>query len=166
MYVYVISAGDNRHKVGISKNPQGRLSELQTGHFETLRLVHTQAAPDPRAVEQDVHTHLSRWRIRGEWFNCPENVAVGMVRSRIEGEEEDLCFDHFGGWGHAVGDVVECRKLPPGWMFGELPKIGRFYTVSEVTDVGCVDIAECPNSHWYHSPCMFWPAFGRLIAAA
>jgi hypothetical protein len=166
MYVYVISAGEDRHKVGISKNPKSRLSELQTGHFEALRLVHVQAAENPRAIEQEVHTQLGYCRIRGEWFDCPESTAVAMVRAYIEGEPEDSVYDQFGGWRHSVGDVVECRKPAPVWLPGVKPEVGRFYTISQVTETGAVDIAECSNSRWWHSPCLFWPAFGRLFAAA
>ena len=40
-YMYIISDQNNYVKVGISKNPTKRLSQLQTGHPTKLQLVYT-----------------------------------------------------------------------------------------------------------------------------
>lgn len=53
-------------KVGYAQNPETRVRELQTGSPHELRLL--AHWPAPRALEGWVHSELSRFHIRGEWF--------------------------------------------------------------------------------------------------
>ena len=63
-YTYAIYDGVAL-KIGKSTwHPKMRLDTLQTGNPRQLKLVAYSAV----LTESTVHKHLSRWRVRGEWF--------------------------------------------------------------------------------------------------
>lgn len=80
--IYMIQSGDGGPvKIGLSKNPKKRLSQLQVSHPYTLRLIHIFAGG--RDEEIALHLRFAEARIRGEWFHpLPEIVAgeVGLDR--------------------------------------------------------------------------------------
>ena len=85
--VYLITnLGSFRTKIGISANPQGRLSGMQTGSPEALYLVY-QSRPVARSmaveVERMVHAHLAEWRLHGEWFDLPYDLCVEPIELAI-----------------------------------------------------------------------------------
>lgn len=68
--VYFISDGE-AVKIGISKNPNRRLSQLQTGHPRRLTLVAT--LPGGLDEEMQLHGRFRAHHLSGEWFSdCPE----------------------------------------------------------------------------------------------
>jgi hypothetical protein len=72
--LYVIQRGaDGPIKVGISKNVESRLSDLQTGNAERLRLLRIY---EMRDVEAMVIAKLEKRRLEGEWLpaECVEDI--------------------------------------------------------------------------------------------
>lgn len=63
--VYFIQDGD-RIKIGFSKNPEKRLSDLQVSNSRPLVLLGTMKGG--RGTEQRIHTLFEHLRITGEWF--------------------------------------------------------------------------------------------------
>lgn len=69
MYVYAIREIETgRVKLGISRDPQRRLTTLQTGNSRTLELVAYRKAENRFYEEVSVHRLNESIRIRGEWF--------------------------------------------------------------------------------------------------
>lgn len=71
-YVYFIQAGYGAIKVGIAKNPEKRLANMQVSTSKPLRLLASFPMPDresARNLETDLHKAFSEEHIRGEWFN-------------------------------------------------------------------------------------------------
>lgn len=90
MYVYVISAGPNAHKIGISTTPEKRLITLQGANMANLELVYCERVSDPYVVETHAHRILKLSRGNGEWFNVTEDVAIDaimMARLQVEGSD-------------------------------------------------------------------------------
>jgi hypothetical protein len=165
MFVYVISAGERRHKIGVATDPKSRLSTLQTGSPDELRIVHLFETDAAYEVESRAHSYLKDQRIRGEWFEATENTAISMVGKAVaNGGPFDQEFEQFGGWTHTIGDAVECRTSREEWLRGPLPVVGRLYTVCCVYPEGQVDVAEVINDDIAFCPSMFWPAHGRRFA--
>lgn len=80
-YVYFIgSAWDAPAlKIGFSKNPWARISELQTAHHDKLEVL---SAFRCRAhSEVDIHDLLKPFRKNGEWFSLPEGVCQTIQRA-------------------------------------------------------------------------------------
>lgn len=55
-------------KIGISKNINGRLSEIQTGYPFPLSIYFTKPLSQPRKTESILHKALDDFRLKGEWF--------------------------------------------------------------------------------------------------
>jgi hypothetical protein len=69
-------------KVGISDSIASRLSSLQTGSCEELKLFFSFKLPTRAAalrVEQRFHQYFDDWCIRGEWFGMPPNGALMLL---------------------------------------------------------------------------------------
>lgn len=70
MYVYAIREKDTGNiKLGISKNPQERLKQLQTGNSSELELVAYRRAENRYVDEKEQHKINSEFHINGEWFD-------------------------------------------------------------------------------------------------
>ena len=71
MYVYAIRETETgRVKLGISRDPEARLRQLQTGNSQELELVAFRKAENRFDDERALHTDASDYRIRGEWFTA------------------------------------------------------------------------------------------------
>lgn len=69
MYVYAIKNTDTGNiKLGISKNPEQRLKQLQTGCDGKLELVAYRKADNGYRDELQLHTENEQHAIHGEWF--------------------------------------------------------------------------------------------------
>jgi hypothetical protein len=71
-FVYAIQAGD-AVKIGWAADPVRRLSELNVGSPGTHKLLGFIAATKDQ--ERELHSLLSVWRIRGEWFSISKVIA-------------------------------------------------------------------------------------------
>ena len=69
MYVYAIKNKDTGNiKLGISKNPEQRLKQLQTGCDGKLELVAYRKADNGYRDELQLHNENNQYAIHGEWF--------------------------------------------------------------------------------------------------
>lgn len=79
--VYLIQSKDSGlYKIGISKNPNRRLNELQTGNGEQLRIVHSFESEYPTTLETALHNIYSHISKRGEWFYFDLNIEVNFLK--------------------------------------------------------------------------------------
>jgi len=70
LYIYVIvEKYSRRYKIGISKNPQERIKQLQTGNPEPLELVMYYEAKNRFITEKELHEENKDNRLQGEWFS-------------------------------------------------------------------------------------------------
>ena len=78
-YVYVIQSGsDGAIKIGISKNPEQRLSQLQTSNPKELRILYAWQVEDATMLERHLHFVFAEYRLSGEWFK-PENEIMDKL---------------------------------------------------------------------------------------
>lgn len=77
MYVYAIqNTTTGNIKLGISRNPEQRLKQLQTGNDCTLKLVAYKKAENKFKDETTLHYNYSSAHVRGEWFN---NSSINAI---------------------------------------------------------------------------------------
>lgn len=75
LFVYAAREVDTGNiKLGISKNPEQRLKQLQTANSSKLELIAIKEAPNRYKDEEKNHQLNSANHIRGEWFNA--NAAL------------------------------------------------------------------------------------------
>ena len=71
MKIYLIKDGDDRYKIGYSKNPRERLKQLQTAGATVYELIYEIECQYATKVERTLHRFLSRFHQNGEWFALP-----------------------------------------------------------------------------------------------
>ena len=70
MFVYAMMEEDTGNiKIGISKDPERRLKQLQTGNSSRLILVATHKAENRFNDERSLHHKNENYNIHGEWFS-------------------------------------------------------------------------------------------------
>lgn len=86
--VYIVSAGPQLHKIGIAIDPMKRMSTLQTGSPNPLRLAWHQKVPTAiaRRAERLAHARLQPELSLGEWFTVSFYEAVAALRTAIADE--------------------------------------------------------------------------------
>ena len=69
-YVYLIRNQESgTYKLGVSKHPEQRVKELQTGNDDDIVLIESFQSKYPTKVETALHNKYAPNRKRGEWFN-------------------------------------------------------------------------------------------------
>ena len=97
MSVYFAQAGTNGPvKIGYTLYPKERLRELQTAHYEEIKLL--RVIDGNEATEHYLHERFSLNRIRGEWFNfspemlteTPPKITSGRWRRSKEQQRDSV----------------------------------------------------------------------------
>jgi predicted GIY-YIG superfamily endonuclease len=82
MYVYAIRESDTRNiKIGISKDPEQRLKQLQTGNSQKLELVAYRKAENRYKDEASLHLTHKAEQVRSEWFSIKENEVTDILEN-------------------------------------------------------------------------------------
>lgn len=84
-YVYVFAA-QRYIKVGMTKfDIYRRWHSMKTGNpwLEPPLYVSPPLLERVKQAEQMCHEVLAEYRVSGEWFDCPRDLAVGMVQEVI-----------------------------------------------------------------------------------
>lgn len=103
-YVYIISDNMGYIKVGISKKPEKRLKQLQTGNMNILQLVFKEEFECKRdhllKIEKLIHREIARKakHMKGEWFlidlNQIEEIKNIIRYHRIRYDCDELAFKY------------------------------------------------------------------------
>lgn len=77
-FIYVaMEEQSGRYKVGISKNPEERITQLNVGNPERLILVHAYLANESGHLSEKLaHEALCKHHIRSEWFAKDADLSV------------------------------------------------------------------------------------------
>lgn len=74
MWVYAIKEEGGAVKLGISRDPEERLKQLQVGNSKKLTLVAVRKAKNRYADEKRLHADNKPYKIHGEWFDVNEKL--------------------------------------------------------------------------------------------
>lgn len=87
-YIYLIkSLEDSYYKIGISKHPNKRLSQLQTGNSAELRLIDVYSTELASQIEGTLHRKYSHLHKNGEWFDGSIDIEVSFINECKQIEE-------------------------------------------------------------------------------
>jgi hypothetical protein len=78
-FVYLISCG-GFVKVGISGNPQRRLSLMQVCSPHKMKLLRAWRSDHADIEERNIHRLLEPYHHRGEWFKLPELLLSRLLK--------------------------------------------------------------------------------------
>jgi hypothetical protein len=79
--VYLIRGNDGRYKIGIAKHPKKRISQLQTGNSDKLKLIAEYESENASKIEVGLHNRFSYTQQMGEWFDLSITEEVNFVKS-------------------------------------------------------------------------------------
>lgn len=87
--LYVATQDGGPVKIGISKNPEGRVGRLDTstpgGDVTLVDTIEIADGHSPNLVENHVHEMLDDDRVTGEWFDVDVDLAVETARESVDG---------------------------------------------------------------------------------
>lgn len=91
MFIYVIGPETGPQKIGISKDVETRLGNLQTGNPLKLMIHHVEEVDPDRVLllEQKIHKELNHKRKNGEWFDLTWQEARDYVIYFVITYEDD-----------------------------------------------------------------------------
>ena len=92
-FLYAICDPSGNMKIGITTQPRGRLSEIQTGNPHRLEMVSMAiASKRPRIFENHVHEALRLYGLglSGEWF-APSVYTTIVLNAISAGDPSSLC---------------------------------------------------------------------------
>ena len=91
-YIYLIqSLEDGYSKVGVSKHPQKRIKQLQTGNSSELKLIETYQSDIANQIEGTLHKRYSHYQKEGEWFDMSIENEVSF-KEECKKIEENINF--------------------------------------------------------------------------
>lgn len=79
--VYVICCNKDYIKIGIAAEPRKRMAYLQTGCPYQLSMLRVFIPEDAKQAEAALHSALSRYHVRGEWFKAPDSVRRTLLEA-------------------------------------------------------------------------------------
>ena len=87
-YIYLIQSLENGYyKVGVSKHPQKRILELQTGNSSKLKLIETYQSEFSHQIEKTLQRRYGYLNKEGEWFDLSLQEEVTFVKNCQEIEQ-------------------------------------------------------------------------------
>jgi len=105
-FVYVIQGDPGSPiKVGIATKPRKRMSALQVGNPQTLRLLHV--IPGDVSLENELHRRAKSAAVRGEWFHGEAAELMLLLAHRLALAMIE-CFD-------GSGAAPDYRSVMPDW---------------------------------------------------
>lgn len=82
---FIIAKPSSLVKIGIAKDPRGRVKILQTGNHEELTWIGSLAGG--HELEQEIHQMLADTRVRGEWFS-PSQALHDLIWAAFHAAKE------------------------------------------------------------------------------
>lgn len=120
------------HKIGVTKNPDNRLSSIQSSNPFSVQLIHTIPVRDhPYVFEKHLHDMFKDRDRSGEWFrlSCDDALYVRSIRGVITTDMSDV--PEYGGVVIAVTDMnddwewCDCDCVPQCYICQDVAKDKR-----------------------------------------
>lgn len=77
--VYLIQSESGLYKIGVSKKPELRVKQLQTGNGEKIVLLHSYITNIPFLLEKSLKNIFAHYRVSGEWFRLPLEEEINFM---------------------------------------------------------------------------------------
>jgi len=79
-YIYLIQSLENScYKIGVSKHPKKRVSQLQTGNSSQLKLVESYQSEHAHLIERALQRRYAHLNKEGEWFEMSISNEVSFI---------------------------------------------------------------------------------------
>ena len=92
MYVYLLSNDNINYKIGISKNPNKRIKQLQTGNDQQLEIIKIYKSEKYfKKIEYTLHNTYAYKNVLNEWFQL-DDVEITQFEDLCEKIENTFIF--------------------------------------------------------------------------
>lgn len=91
--IYLIkSLNEGVYKIGVSKSPNKRLKEVQTGNPSPIDILYLYETENAYKIEKALHNRYSQYNTHGEWFelSIKEELSFMETCASIEKIFKDL----------------------------------------------------------------------------
>lgn len=157
-FVYFIQSGESGPiKIGISEDPELRMSRFQIAHGETLRLL--ACMHGTRSTEKSLHYRFRRLRMRGEWFRPEKELLdyIVLVKSKTAPNATSAARESGKGEVWRRDSFAKSRQEPLDDSSPQAPSRERSASIAEPSKDGVnsaksaqsaprVDTSESPGS--------------------
>lgn len=93
-FVYLLKIQENGiYKIGVSKNVEKRVKQLQTGNTEQIYLVNKFHSNYPYKIESYLHNIYKSNTISGEWFYLSDDDVNSFIDNCKKCETNFKCMD-------------------------------------------------------------------------
>jgi len=99
-FVYLLKAGDDRYKIGVSLSVADRVKQLQTANPHPIQVIHYVEVSDYLGLEAHLHNVMAQKRMSGEWFRLND------------GDVTDVCY-FMDIWGKTRQNVTTLYATKP-----------------------------------------------------
>jgi len=84
-WIYIIGDTESPYKIGFTKDPEKRLSTLQTGNPKKLTIHYKEQINENEVkfIEKQIHKELKRKKISGEWFDISLDDAIAEIKYAV-----------------------------------------------------------------------------------
>jgi DNA segregation ATPase FtsK/SpoIIIE-like protein len=91
-YVYLVRAGENKYKIGVSRNVQKRIAALQTSNIHLVELVCAKRTTIDSHIEKQLHKKVREFSGTGgkEWFHLSPEQAIEIAIEISKAPEIDI----------------------------------------------------------------------------
>lgn len=95
--IYLIkSLNEGLYKIGVSKNPNKRLKEVQTGNPSPVEIVQLYETDNAYKIESTLHNRYSHYNTHGEWFELSIKEEVNFIDVCLQIEKNILSLKNMG----------------------------------------------------------------------
>lgn len=95
-YVYILKTSDNIYKIGVTKDVDKRIKQLQTGSTEKITLVDKFLSEYPFKLESYFHYKYKDNKVNGEWFYLSEENLNDFQKDCSSFEHNYKCLTKSG----------------------------------------------------------------------
>jgi predicted GIY-YIG superfamily endonuclease len=81
-YIYLMQSLENSYyKIGVSKSPNLRIKQLNTGNPELIKLIEVYQSNIAYEIEKVLHRRYSHARKNNEWFDLSISDEVNFIKN-------------------------------------------------------------------------------------
>jgi len=95
--IYLIkSLNEGIYKIGVSKRPNKRLKELQTGNPSPVEILYLYETENAYKIEKSLHNRYSHFNTHGEWFELSIKEEMSFIDNCKKIEETFILLKNMG----------------------------------------------------------------------
>lgn len=95
-FVYLLKNSENIYKIGVSKDVDKRIKQLQTGYSDDIVLVDKFLSEYPFKIETYLHHRYQVENVKGEWFYLTNEDVNNFKQHCLQLEKNFKCLDECG----------------------------------------------------------------------